>query len=37
MSAPKGRLVVIHGVNLDLLGERPAEHYGTVTLAHSRV
>ena len=34
MSAPqRPRLVVIHGVNLDLLGERPAEHYGTVTLA----
>jgi 3-dehydroquinate dehydratase II len=25
-------LVVLHGVNLDLLGERPAAHYGTVTL-----
>lgn len=25
-------LVVLHGVNLDLLGERPAVHYGTVTL-----
>jgi 3-dehydroquinate dehydratase II len=27
------RLVVLHGANLDLLGERPAVHYGTVTLA----
>lgn len=27
------RLVVLHGANLDLLGERPVEHYGTVTLA----
>jgi 3-dehydroquinate dehydratase-2 len=27
------RLVVLHGVNLDLLGERPAAHYGTITLA----
>lgn len=27
------RLVVVHGVNLDLLGERPAEHYGTLTLS----
>jgi 3-dehydroquinate dehydratase-2 len=34
MSAPRRpRLVVIHGANLDLLGERPAEQYGTVTLA----
>jgi 3-dehydroquinate dehydratase-2 len=27
------RLIVLHGVNLDLLGERSAEHYGTITLA----
>ena len=26
-------LVMLHGANLDLLGERPVEHYGTVTLA----
>ncbi len=26
-------LVVLHGVNLDMLGERPAQHYGHVTLA----
>jgi 3-dehydroquinate dehydratase II len=26
------RLVVLHGANLDLLGERPAVHYGTITL-----
>ncbi|MHB0979757.1 MAG: type II 3-dehydroquinate dehydratase [Thermoleophilia bacterium] len=26
-------LVLLHGVNLGLLGERPAAHYGTVTLA----
>lgn len=25
-------LVVLHGVNLGLLGERPAGHYGTITL-----
>ena len=25
--------MVLHGANLDLLGERPAVHYGTVTLA----
>lgn len=26
-------LVVLHGVNLNLLGERPSRHYGTLTLA----
>jgi 3-dehydroquinate dehydratase II len=26
-------LVVLHGPNLDLLGERPVAHYGTTTLA----
>jgi 3-dehydroquinate dehydratase II len=26
-------LVMLHGANLDLLGERPVEHYGTITLA----
>ncbi|MHB9150911.1 MAG: type II 3-dehydroquinate dehydratase [Thermoleophilia bacterium] len=32
--APDGPLlVVLHGVNLGLLGERPAGHYGTITLA----
>ncbi|MCL5736781.1 MAG: 3-dehydroquinate dehydratase [Actinobacteria bacterium] len=25
-------LIVLHGANLDLLGERPAGHYGTITL-----
>jgi 3-dehydroquinate dehydratase-2 len=25
-------LVLLHGVNLDLLGERPIEHYGALTL-----
>jgi 3-dehydroquinate dehydratase-2 len=33
MSGKSKCLVVIHGVNLDLLGERPAQHYGDVTLA----
>ena len=26
------RIEIMHGVNLDMLGRRPAEHYGTVTL-----
>lgn len=34
LCAPGGPLlVVLHGVNLGLLGERPAGHYGTITLA----
>ena len=32
MSETQRRLVVLHGANLNLLGERPAVHYGTVTL-----
>ena len=32
MSESERRLVVLHGANLNLLGERPAVHYGTVTL-----
>jgi 3-dehydroquinate dehydratase-2 len=26
------RLVVLHGANLDMLGERPVDHYGRLTL-----
>ncbi len=26
------RLALVHGVNLDMLGRRPKEHYGTLTL-----
>ena len=33
MSETERLLVVLHGANLNLLGERPAVHYGTVTLA----
>ena len=32
MSAGLKRIVVLHGANLDQLGVRPAEHYGTITL-----
>lgn len=32
MTEQPGRLVVLHGANLDMLGERPHEHYGTLTL-----
>ena len=33
MSSPTRCLVVLHGANLDLLGERPSAHYGSITLA----
>jgi 3-dehydroquinate dehydratase-2 len=32
VSSHQSRLVVLHGANLNLLGERPAVHYGTITL-----
>jgi 3-dehydroquinate dehydratase II len=32
MSSEAPVLVVLHGVNLDLLGERPAAHYGDLSL-----
>jgi 3-dehydroquinate dehydratase II len=28
----RNRVEVMHGVNLDILGRRPVEHYGTITL-----
>ena len=31
------RVSVLHGVNLDQLGRRPAEHYGSLTLAELEV
>ena len=32
MSTSHNRVAVMHGVNLDQLGRRPAGHYGTLTL-----
>jgi 3-dehydroquinate dehydratase-2 len=29
----RNRVAVLHGVNLDALGRRPAEHYGDLTLS----
>jgi 3-dehydroquinate dehydratase II len=29
----RNRVAVMHGVNLDALGRRPTEHYGTLTFA----
>lgn len=31
MSTVRNRVEILHGVNLDMLGRRPAEHYGTIT------
>ena len=33
----KTRVAVMHGVNLDMLGRRPSEHYGTLTLTELEV
>jgi 3-dehydroquinate dehydratase-2 len=33
----KNRVEVLHGVNLDMLGRRDPEHYGTITLAELEV
>lgn len=29
----RSRVEVLHGVNLDMLGNRPSQHYGTLTLS----
>jgi 3-dehydroquinate dehydratase-2 len=31
VTTTRNRVDVIHGVNLDMLGRRPAQHYGTLT------
>jgi 3-dehydroquinate dehydratase-2 len=33
MSPVRNRVAVLHGVNLDMLGRRDPDHYGTLTLA----
>lgn len=32
MSAPATRIALLHGPNLNMLGRRPSQHYGTLTL-----
>ena len=37
MARPHNRVEVLHGVNMDMLGRRDPEHYGTMTLAELEV
>lgn len=37
MSSANNRVEIIHGVNLDMLGRRDPEHYGTLTLIELEV
>jgi 3-dehydroquinate dehydratase II len=37
VARPHNRVEILHGVNLDMLGRRDREHYGTITLAELEV
>ena len=37
MIGTRNRIEVLHGVNLDMLGKRDAQHYGTLTLVELEV
>jgi 3-dehydroquinate dehydratase-2 len=37
MTSSRNRVEVLHGVNLDMLGKRDPEHYGTLTLIELEV
>ena len=37
MTGTRNRVEVLHGVNLDMLGKRDAQHYGTLTLVELEV
>jgi 3-dehydroquinate dehydratase-2 len=37
VTGPRNRIEVLHGVNLDMLGQRDAQHYGTLTLIELEV
>jgi 3-dehydroquinate dehydratase-2 len=37
VTAARNRIEVLHGVNLDMLGKRDPEHYGTLTLIELEV
>ena len=37
MSTTRNRVEVLHGVNLDMLGKRDSNHYGTLTLVELEV
>ena len=37
MIGPRNRIEVLHGVNLDMLGKRDPQHYGTLTLIELEV